>query len=253
VEMVGLRIAIAALIVAASAATARSEEIKVLSTPTMKAALNELAPAFTRATGHTLALTFEGVPALKRQIEAGEAFDLAILLPATVDDLAKQGKIVAGTRTDVARTAAGVAIRSGAPQPSVDTAEALKRTLLAAKTISYSGDSASGNYLLQLLDRLGVANDVKSRLVIVKGRSPVEAVARGDAELTVITVPNIVGVEGVALAGLLPEELQNYTTFSGGLGAGAKEPKVARQFMMFLRSQAAAAVIRSKGLEPVAP
>lgn len=250
--MRGLCVGIAALVVAASAVTARAEEIKVLSTPTMKGVLHDIAPAFTRATGHTLALTFEGVPVLKRQIEAGEAFDLAILLPAAIDDLAKQGKIAVGTRTDVARTAAGVAVRAGAPQPPVATAEALKRTLLAAKAISYSSDSASGKYLLQLLDRLGIANEVKPRLVAVTGRSPVEAVARGEAELTVITVPNIVGVDGVALAGLLPEELQNYTTFSSGLGAGAKEPKAAQQLVTFLRTPAAAAAIRSKGLEPLA-
>lgn len=251
--MGGIRIVVAALVVVMSAATGGAAEINVLSTPTMKGALDDLSPAFTRATGHTLVLSFEGVPVLKRRIEAGEMFDVAILLLAPVDDLAKLGKIAAGTRANIARTAAGVAIRAGAPKPQVASTEDLKRTLLSARTISYSRDSASGSYFLHLLDRLGIENDVRPNLLAVAGRSPVEAVARGEAELTVITVPNIIGVEGVALAGLLPDELQNYATFSVGLSANAKEPKAAQELIAFLRSPVAAAAIRSKGLEPVAP
>lgn len=251
--MRAIGIVAAALVMVMGAATAGAAEITVLSTPTMKGVLDELAPAFARATGHTLGLTFEGVPALKRRIEAGETFDAALLLPAAVDDLAKSGKIVVGSRSDIARTAAGVAVRTGAPKPPVGTSEDLKRTLLAAKTISYSQDSASGNYFLHLLDRLEIGTEVKPKLLVVTGRSPVEAVARGEAELTVITVPNIVGVESVALAGLLPEELQNYTTFSIGVSANAKERKAAEQLIAFLRSPAAATAIRSKGLEPMVP
>ncbi|SFV18309.1 substrate-binding domain-containing protein [Bradyrhizobium arachidis] len=113
----------------------------------------------------------------------------------------------------------------------------------------YSRDSASGSYFLHLLDRLGIETEAKPRLVAVIGRSPVEAVAGGEAELTVITVP----VEGVVLAGLLPEELQNYNTFSVGVSANAKERKAAEQLISLLRSPAAAAAIRSKALEPVVP
>lgn len=251
--MRAIGIVAAALVVVMGATTAGAAEITVLSTPTMKGVLDELAPAFARATGHTLGLTFEGVPALKRRIERGETFDAALLLPASVDDLTRSGKIAVGSRSDIARTAAGVAVRAGAPKPPVGTSEDLKRTLLAAKTISYSQDSASGSYFLHLLDRLGIETEVKPKLLAVTGRSPVEAVARGEAELTVITVPNIVGVESVALAGLLPEELQNYTTFSIGVSANAKEPKAAEQLIAFLRSPAAAAAIRSKGLEPMIP
>lgn len=251
--MRAIGIVAAALVMVMGAATAGAAEITVLSTPTMKGVLDDLAPAFARATGHTLGLTFEGVPALKRRIEVGETFDAALLLPAAVDDLTKSGKIAVGSRSDIARTAAGVAVRAGAPKPPVGTSEDLKRTLLAAKTISYSQDSVSGNYFLHLLDRLGIETDVKPKLLPVTGRSPVEAVARGEAELTVITVPNIVGVESVALAGLLPEQLQNYTTFSIGVSANAKERKAAEQLIAFLRSPAAATAIRSKGLEPMVP
>ncbi|MBR0944402.1 MULTISPECIES: substrate-binding domain-containing protein [Bradyrhizobium] len=248
---IGVVAAILAVVVRATPAGAA--EITVLSTPSMQGVLNDLAPAFTRATGHTLGLTFEGVPALKRRIEAGDTFDAAVLLPAAVDDLTKSGKIAVGSRSDIARTAAGVAVRAGVPKPLVGTGEDLKRTLLAARAISYSPDSASGSYFLHLLDRLGIETEVKPRLLAVTGRSPVEAVARGEAELTVITVPNIVGVESVALAGLLPEELQNYTTFSIAVSANAKEPKAAEQLIAFLRSPAAAVAIRSKGLAPIVP
>lgn len=196
--MRAIGIVAAALVVVMGATTAGAAEITVLSTPTMKRVLDELAPAFARATGHTLGLTFEGVPALKRRIEAGETFDAALLLPASVDDLTRSGKIAVGSRSDIARTAAGVAVRAGAPKPPVGTSEDLKRTLLAAKTISYSQDSASGSYFLHLLDRLGIETEVKPKLLAVTGRSPVEAVARGEAELTVITLPNIVRVESVA-------------------------------------------------------
>jgi molybdate transport system substrate-binding protein len=249
----GIRVAAAALVFVMSATTGGAAEVTVLSTPTMRAAFNELAPAFARATGHTLVLTFEGVPVLRRQIEAGEKFDAAVLLPAAIDDLARLDKIAVGSRSDIARTAAGVAIRAGAPKPQVASREDLKRTLLAARTISYSRDSASGSYFLHLLDRLGIEGDVKPKLLAVAGRSPVEAVAQGEAELTVITVPNIIGVDGVALAGVLPDELQNYTTFSVGISANASEPKAAEQLIAFLRSPAAAAAIRSKGLEPIVP
>jgi molybdate transport system substrate-binding protein len=222
-----------------SGATGGAAEVTVLSTPTMKGALDDLASAFKRATGHTLVLTFDGMPALTRQIEAGEMFDAAILLSAVVDDLTKLGKIAAGTRADIARTAAGVAIRTGVPKPPVASIEDLKRTLLAARTISYSRDSASGSYFLHLLDRLGIEGEVKPKLLAVAGWSPAEAVARGEAELTVITIPNIIEVEGVTLAGLLPDELQNYTTFSIGLSANAKEPTAAEQLVAFLRLPAA--------------
>ncbi|MCC8968088.1 substrate-binding domain-containing protein [Bradyrhizobium sp. Pear76] len=251
--MRGIRVVVTALVLAMSATTGGAAEVTVLSTPTMKGVFNDLAPAFARATGHTLVLTFEGVPVLKRQIEAGETFDAAVLLPAVVDDLTRLGKIAVGSRSDIARTAAGVAIRAGALMPQVASSEDLKRTLLAARSISYSSESVSGSYFLHLLDRLGIADDVKPKLLAVAGRSPVEAVARGEAELTVITVPNIVGVEGVALAGVLPDELQNYTAFSVGISTNAGERKAAEQLIAFLHSPAAAAVIRSKGLEPVAP
>lgn len=249
----GIRLLIASLMIGAGAVAAQSAEISVLSTPTMQSTLNDLASPFEQKTGHKLVLRFDGVPVLKKQIEGGEAFDVTILLPAAVDDLARQGKVAVGTRADIARTAAGIAIRAGATKPNIATIEGLKKTLLAAASISYSPDSASGSYFLTLLRKLGIEEETKSKLKSVTGRSPVDAVAKGEAELTVITVPNIVGIHGVELGGLLPEEVQNYTTFSAGISAGTKDAKAGEALVSFLRSPAAASAMRTYGLEALTP
>ncbi len=237
----------------ATAADARAADLKVLSTPTLKGVIADFTVAFQKETNNVLSVDFEGVPVLKRRIESGEAFDVALLLPAIVDDLAKQGKLAAGTRADIARTAAGIAVRTGATKLKVDTRDDLKAALLSAKGLSYSSDSASGTYFLGLLARLGIEAETKPRLIPVAGRSPVDLVASGEAEMTVITVPNIIGVTGVELGGLLPEELQNYTTFSAAIAAGTKQPTAAAQFIAFLRSPSAIAAIRKRGLDPIAP
>lgn len=242
-----------AVAMAGAAVDAWATDLRVLSTPTMKGVVMDLNAPFQKETNIVLSVDFEGVPVLKRRIEAGDAFDVAILLPAAVDDLAKQGRLAAGTRADIARTAAGIAIRTGAAKPKVDTVGDLKATLLSAKSLSYSSDSASGTYFLRLLARLGIEAEAKSKLIPVTGHSPVDLVASGEAEMTVITVPNIVGVAGVELGGLLPEEMQNYTTFSAAIAAGTKQRAAAAQFISFLRSPSAAATIRKRGLDPLAP
>lgn len=244
---------LAAFVFLTQAASAASAEIKVLSTPTLKTSLEELAPQFELASGHKLVFKFEGVAPLKRQIEAGEPFDVAILLPAMIDDLTKQGKIAAGTRRDIARSAVGVAIQAGAPRPDVSTVEAFKQTLLNAKVMSYSSDSASGAYFAGLFDRLGIGGEAGSRLKSYQGSGVMNAVAKGDAELTVITVPNIIGISGVELAGLLPPELQNYTVFTAGEAASAQDAQAAKVFIQFLSGPEATSVLKSHGLDGPAP
>jgi molybdate transport system substrate-binding protein len=186
-RFVSTTLGVGVLLVLAGFQTAAASEIKVLSTPTMKTAIDELRPQFERMSGHTLIVVFDGVAGLKRQIEAGEAFDVAILLPPAIDDLMKQGKVAAGTRTDIARTAVGVGIRTGAPRPDISSVDAFKRSLLGAKSISYSPDSASSAYFVSLIDRLAIAAEVKPLLKPAPGGRVVEAVANGDADLVVIT------------------------------------------------------------------
>ncbi len=228
---------------------ANSAEIKVLSTPTLKATLDDLGPKFERATGHKLVTKFDAVAVLKRQIEAGETFDVTILLPAAIDDLIKQGKVIG--RTDISRSGVGVAVRAGAPKPDVSSVDALKRALLSANSISYSPDSASSTFFLSLVDRLGIGGEVKPKLKAAPGGRVMEPVASGDADLTVITTPNIVGVPDVAVAGLLPAELQSYTVFSAGVGAAAKEVDGAKELIRYLVAPEATPAFEAKGMERV--
>jgi molybdate transport system substrate-binding protein len=243
---------LALVVVTASAllvTQASTAEIRLFSTPTLKTALDDLGPKFERATGHKLMTKFDAVAVLKREIEAGETFDVTILLPAAIDDLIKQGKV--NGRTDISRSGVGVAVRAGAPKPDVGSVDALKRALLAANSISYSPDSASSTFFLSLVDRLGSGGQVKAKLKAAPGGRVMEPVASGDADLTVITIPNIVGVPGVALAGLLPAELQSYTVFSGGVGAAAKEVDGAKALIRYLVAPEATPVFEAKGMERV--
>jgi molybdate transport system substrate-binding protein len=243
---------LASVVVTASAllvTQASSAEIRVLSTPTLKTTLDELGPKFERATGHKLVTKFDAVAVLKRQIEAGETFDVTILLPAAIDDLVKQGKVIG--RTDISRSGVGVAVRAGALKSDVSSVDALKRALLSANSISYSPDSASSTFFLSLVDRLGIGGEVRPKLKAAPGGRVMEPIVSGDADLTVITVPNIVGVPGVAVAGLLPAELQSYTVFSAGVGANAKEVDGAKELIRYLIAPEATAIFEAKGMQPV--
>jgi molybdate transport system substrate-binding protein len=226
-------------------------DLKVLSTPTMKTSLDESVGRFEAETGHHLSISFEGVPALKRRIESGEQFDVAILTRSVSDELAHDGKIDRDSIVNVAKTGAGLAVRAGAPKPDTRTEQGLREALLKAKTISYSADSASGTYFLSLLKRLKIEDEIKGNLVAVSHRSPVDAVATGKAEMTIITVPNIIGVNGVEIGGLLPAELQNYTVFDAGISKTTVERTASQSLINFLLSPSAVETMVSKGLESV--
>src|SRR6266705_7089122 len=178
--------AIAAMLATTSASAA---EIKVLASNGVKEALLELAPAFERATGHKLVISFGLAAALKRQIEAGEAFDLAILPAAAIDDLIKQGKVDAGARAAIARSGVGIGIRKGAPRPDIRTPEALKRTLLSAKSITWAKEGQSGIYFASMLERIGISEQMKPKIVpAASGVEVGKLVASGKVQLGVILV-----------------------------------------------------------------
>ena len=227
---------------------AAAADIRVLSTPTLKTALDDLRPEFERATGHHLVLQFDSVAALKRRIESGEAFDLALLLPAAIDDLAAQRLVRAASATPIARAAVGVAVRAGAPHGAVESVKGLRDLLLQSKSFAYAADSASGAYFLKVLDALEIPQ-LRSRLRPVPGGAVIEAIARGDADVTIITTPNIVGVAGVELAGLLPTSLQNYTTFVGAVAAPLDDSAPAYALLKFLKSDSARDVLTRRGFE----
>jgi molybdate transport system substrate-binding protein len=150
------------VLIISSFAYANAAEIKIISANALKTVLEELMPAFEKATEHKLVVTWGGAVPLKAQIEKGEAFDLAVLTAAGIDDLIKQGRLVAATRTNLATSGAGVAVRKGAPKPDISTVEAYKRALLNAKSVAYVGQGSTGIYLKELLPRLGIA-DARSR------------------------------------------------------------------------------------------
>jgi|SRR5690348_1946921 len=230
---------------------AHAAEIKVLCSNAIVPIMSELVPRFERATGHKLAIRYEAGPVLKRQIEAGEAFDVAIL-SLDVDDLIRQAKLAVGTRAVLGRTGVGVAVRKGAQRPDISTTEAFKRTLLNAKSVGYSGGS-SGLFFLGLLDRLGIAEEMKLKLKPVKIGGTAEILRAGEAELVVNGVGVILMADGTDLVGPLPPELQSYVVFTGGVSNTAKEAEAGRALLTFLTTPAAVAVFKAKGIEPGTP
>ena len=186
----------------------------------------------------------------KRQ---GGPFDLAILVPASLDALIKEGKVQPETRVDVARSAIGVAVKAGSPKPETDTAEALRRTLLAAKSISYSGEGASGKYFTGLLERLGIAAEVTPKLRPLPSGEAVAPVAKGEVEMAVITLANILGVPGVEIAGLLPRDMQHYTVYTAGVATTSRHAEAAKALIALLMAPDTTPAIEAAGMERVGP
>jgi molybdate transport system substrate-binding protein len=246
--MRGLSVFVAALFVAAS--TAQAAELRVLSGNGAKAAVQELCKQFERATGNTIKLHFEVNADLKKKIEAGETFDVAVLNPPVIDALIKDGRLVAGSRADIGRSGLGLAVRTGAPKPDISSVGAFKRTLLTAKAVAYPGKGASGIYFVSLLDRLGIKAEMQGKLKPMEAEDTVEVVARGEADMVVVVATRITGVPGVDLVGPIPEELQTRIGFAAGLSVSAKEREAAQALIHFLTAPAAAPTLKANGVDP---
>jgi molybdate transport system substrate-binding protein len=225
-------------------------EIKVLCIPGIKAAFDELMPQFERIAGLKVAIRYEIYAGQKKEIESGD-FDVAIFANSQIEEMNKQGRVVAGSNADIARTSIGVAVRKGAPRPNIEGEEAFKSTLLAAKSITYTKESSTGVYITRLLERLGIADTIKDKLKLQPGGSmTTPAVARGEAELGIVLVSDILATPGVDLVGPLPEALQNHVMQTAALAATAKQPAAGVALIKFLSNAAAGPVFKSKGLEP---
>jgi len=229
---------------------AEAAEIRYTCTHALKAVSLELVPLFERATGHKVVMRFDVVSGVKRQVEAGETFDIACLSPGMLDDLIKQGKIAPGIRADFARAGIGVAVRTGAPKPDIGSVEAFKRTLLNAKSVAHSREGQSGAYFMSMIDRLGIAEQLKPKLMATPPGRATATVASGEAEMVVVVVSTIIADSGVELVGLLPQELQQYSTFALGISAASKEMQAAAALIKYLTGPAAVPVLKSKGMEP---
>ena len=224
--------------------------MKILCTNGVKSVMLDIVPAFERRSGTKLTVAWGSANALLKEIESGAAGDLAILTAETIDELIKHGKAVAGSRIDLARSAIGIAVRQGAKKPDVGSPEALKRTLLAARSLAHSKTGMSGIYFPTVLARLGIADEMKGKIVIPDPGTPVgEVVARGDAELGIQQISELLPVAGVEIVGPLPAALQKITTFSASVLTAAREPDAVNALVKFLAAEFPA-LLESKGLEP---
>src|SRR5689334_7793028 len=207
-----MKILLAALLFAGAA---QASEIKVLSGNGARAAVAELAEQFERASGHTVRVVFAVNPEVKRRIDAGEAFDVAVLNPPVLDALIKEGRGVRQTRSVIGRAGIGAAVREGAPKPDISTVAAFKRALLAVNSVAYPGEGASGKYFVSVVQRLGIADEMKPRMRPMPAEYNVEVVANGEVDMVVVVASRIAGVQGVQFVGTLPQELQTWIGFAG--------------------------------------
>ena len=227
-------------------------EIRLLTAGAMRAVVVELLPEFESKSGHRVSIDNATAGTLAKRIEGGEAFDLAIITPKIMGDLAQKAKIATGSRVNIAKVGIGVAVKDGAVLPDIKTVDAFKRALLGAKSVAYidpkSGGS-SGIYFDGLLDKLGIGDAVRPKSKLKQGGYVAELVASGEAEVAVHQISEIVPVKGVTLVGPLPAEIQNTTTYTAGISTAAKDPVAAQALIDHLAGPAAAAVLKTKGME----
>jgi molybdate transport system substrate-binding protein len=231
---------------------AAAADIKVLTAGAFKQVLLAMLPAFEKESGHKVALDNDTVGALVKRIDGGEAFDVAILNPAAVDKLTKDGKLAPGA-VALAKVGVGVVVKEGAPRADISTVEAFKRALIEAKSVAYIDPAAGGSsgiYVAGLLDRLGVADAVKSKAKLIKGGAVAEHVVAGEAELGIHQISEILPVKGAMLVGPLPADIQNYTVYTAAIGAAVRDRAAAQALVKYLSGPAAAAVLKAKGMEP---
>jgi len=232
-------------------------EIRVMLSGGLDVAYSELVLAFEKSTGHTVSTvrgpSFGTTPdSIPSRVQRGEPVDVVVMNRRGLEVLVKDGKIVAGTNVDLGRTSHGVAVRAGSPRPDIGSVDAFKRAMLSAKSIAYS--PSSRDYLFnELFPRLGIADQVKGKSLLVQsaGYAVGDAVARGEAEIGLQIISELLPVPGIDVVGTLPAEIQRIAVYSAGIVVGAKEPDAASALIKFLASPAAAPVIRKSGLEPV--
>jgi molybdate transport system substrate-binding protein len=246
----GIVVGIAAFALSLQAAAAA--ELKVLTTPALTAVWEELAPKF-EATGHKLTIVYAPGAAIAKRVAEGEAADVLFSTTGGIDSLVKSGKVIAATATPIASSGIGVAVLKGAPKPDISTPEALKTALLAARAVAYTdpaGGGASGVQFAKVLERLGIATEVNAKAKLGRGVPAGSFLIKGEADLAVQQVPELLAVQGIEIVGPLPGDLQSVTPFAAGVHVDAKNPEAAKALIRFLQTPEAVAVIKAKGLDP---
>ena len=235
-----------------SHANAADNTIRLFCSNGIKGAIEKLLPQYEASSGRHVNIQYGASAVLKRNIEGGEPFDLAILTPGIIDDLIKDGKIAAGTHTDIATASLAAGVRAGAPRTDISTPEAMKRRLLAAKSITFAKEGAATAAINKMFEGLGIADQLKPKLALqaAAGGQAEETVASGQNEIVFAPVSEIIPVSGIEVLGLLPKEFQSPLVMTAGLGAKAQDPDGARAFVKFLTSSAATGAIKASGMEP---
>lgn len=242
------------LVVAALAMSvmpAAAAEVKVLTAGAMKQVVLALQPEFEKQ-GHRLVVDNDTAGALRKRIEAGESFDLAVITPGVIDALGSRGKVVPGSKTSLARVAIGVMVPKGAKLPDISSVDAFKRALMEAKTVAYidpASGGSSGIYLDKLFETWGIADQIRAKAKLKRGGYVADLLVSGDAELGIHQISEIVPVKDVVLVGPLPAKIQNYTTYVGAVSATARDAAAAKAFLELLAGPSGAAVLRDKGME----
>ena len=225
-------------------------EIRVLSTQATEQAYRELVPQFEKASGHKVTTVFTGTLDANKRLAAGETYDLLIMSAPSIEEHIKAGKVLASSRVELAKSGVGVGVKAGAPKPDISTTEALKRTLSAAKSIGYS-TGPSGIYMIGVFQRMGIADEIKHKLKQTPtGVFVGSIIANGEAEIGFQQVSELSHFAGVDYVGPLPAEIQQFTIFSSGIIAGAKEADAAKALVNFITAPAAAAAFKRIGMEP---
>jgi molybdate transport system substrate-binding protein len=224
--------------------------VRVLSSNGVRAVVEAFLPDAEAAIGHKLNIEFSTAASLKDRIANGEPFDVAILTPALIDALVAEQKITAASRQNFARAGVGVGVRAGAPKPDVSTLDGLKRTLLAAKSVTFTADGQSRAAIDRAFERLGIVADMRGKTLLKGPGEPPHAVAAGEAEVVLTLISEILPVPGVQLVGPLPPELQNYVSFTAGRSASVRDAAGADALLRYLASPKALAALGAHGMEP---
>ena len=228
-------------------------EITLLCPPSLRPVMAEVVPHFERASGHRVAVAYELMPPLSRRIEAGASFDVAILTAELIERAVAQGRVEQRSAIALGRTGVGMAVRKGAVRPDIGTVEGFKQALRQAQTIGHTADGAAGNAFLAMLERIGIASEVKPKLRPLPGGRAVEPVARGEVDVTVTTIPGILEVPGVDLVAALPDEIQSWITYAAGASTVTASRDGAAALLQSLTSREARSTLRANGVEPIGP
>jgi molybdate transport system substrate-binding protein len=229
--------------------TASAAELKIFGSRVTRMVLGDVGPGFEQATGNQLTVVTDVAAVMKRRIEQGEPFDLAVLVDFQADELIREGRLVPGSRADVMKAGIGVAVKRGAEKPDISTVAAFKQTLLSAKSITYLKEGASTRHLVKVLAELGIADALRSKTIMPATESVSEMVASGEAEIGIIVIPNILSVPGAELVGPLPEEIQSWITFTAAVSQDSAKQSAAREVIKLMQSPAGVQAIRKNGME----